>query len=178
MIFMGEDDQQGNVQESTTKNVPIALDPILTQWMLNNDNEMLALVAKLHGFVYDPASKKVIQKKPMMNEYGIQVLVDTLLSSMNHKGIYLSNLSDNEVYSMANETLDNIARIITIFHDEFGINSMDKQYVIMDMMRNNMVAIFKRPWTKGEREFIRGFLQERTVISQGEKRGIGLFGGR
>lgn len=143
--------------------------------MLDSSPEILGLIAKFYGYTYDPSQQKAIKKTPLLNEYGIQILIDTLLSAISHKGVYLSNMSDNEVYSLSNQTLDDITRIITIFHVEFGIDDMAKQYVIMNILRNNIIAIFKRPYTKGEREFIRGFLQERTTVVQGQKGGIGLF---
>jgi hypothetical protein len=72
------------------------------------------------------------------------------------------------------EILDDIATIIFVKNAEFKIKSQSDMTVIMNTMRSNMFATFKRPFKEGERNFFKKITVEKHTTDN--RRGGGLFG--
>jgi hypothetical protein len=110
----------------------------------------------------------------MMTEEGVDTLVSVLLGSIEHRGIFMSNLDEHETMSILEEILDDIATILFVKNSDFEIKSQSDMTVIMNTMRSNMFATFKRPFKEGERNFFKKITVEKHTTDN-RNRG-GLFG--
>ena len=111
-----------------------------------------------------------------MNEYGIKLIINTLIGGISNKGVYLSNLNENETYALARKILHTISKMLFCYHKEFGIKNMSEQSIIMELIRTHVMAVLKRPYQEGERKFFKKIESERRVVTEAQKKGFGIFG--
>lgn len=169
------------VQASTTPQriivtSPHVMDPGLVRFQLDNTDIIQSLSMKLRGYRYDPNKQELIydKDKALMNEDGIELLIETLLGGLGHKGLLLSNFNSNETYTIAKIMMNDTAKLLVINMREFGIKNHATREIIQSTIRSTIMAMLKRPFDQGERRFIKDTTEERRLITEGEK-GRGLF---
>lgn len=155
------------------------LDPSLVKWQLDDSDVLNNLRMILEGMsiIYDEEtdSYQIVRTgEPLMNEYGIRLLLDTVFRAVTTKNIKLSNMNQKDVYMLARFVLNEVARLLFTHGDEFGVKDLATRSAIMETLRTNIIAAFKRPFGEGERKFIKGFVEEKHSIGQEEKK-RGLF---
>lgn len=187
--MMGEEIQQQPQErerrESVSASLPMFMNPDLGKWMLDSNDEWENLELILAGWKInskDPYTEdgKINweQGEALMNEKGRKILINTMIRGISHKGVFLTNMNENEVYKIARKVLNDIAKQIATFNEEFGIKSMAEQQMIMDLLLTNVMAILKRPFNQGERDFFKKITTEKRVVGGEEKKGFGVMGGK
>ena len=156
---------------------PHVMDPGLIRYQLDNSDIIQSLSMKLRGFRFNPETNEVkyFAEKALINEDGIELLIETLLASMGHKGVLLSNFNVNETYTIARITMNDCAMLLVTNMDRFDIKDSATREVIQSMIRTTIMAILKRPFDQGERRFIKDTTEEKRVITEGANKGRGLF---
>lgn len=167
-------EEENGYQMGYTMREGSPLDPSLVKWQLDDSDVLNTLRMILEGTIIDydeetDTYKIVRTGKPLMNSYGIRLLLDTVFRSVTTKNIKLSNMNQKDVYMLARFVLNEVARLLFTHGDEFGVKDLATRSAIMEALRTNIIAAFKRPYGEGERRFIKGFAEEKHTIGKEER---------
>jgi len=170
---MSEEQESGEIH---TMGVP-QMDASLVQYILNTDEISQNLILRLSGWSFNPSTEKYehTEGEELLNKYGIKILFDTLLPSISHRGLYMSNLNINEAYALAREIIMETKKIMFVNYVEMGIKNMADMSTIIEILRANILATIKRPYQEGERDWLKKTTHETRTIGS-SKKGLGLGG--
>lgn len=177
-----EERGSGDYEESATIS-PGAMHPDLGKYILESRGDWTELALLLHGYEMDAGKPfkddgtiNWVRGEPLMNSLGIKLIINALIGGISNKGVYLSNLNENETYSLARKVLNSISKMLFAYNKDFGIKSMAEQTTIMELIRVHVMAVLKRPYMEGERKFFRKIESEKRIVSENQRKGAGIFG--
>jgi len=116
-------------------------------YQLDLDEELRNIYYTLKGIIPISGTKAVVGE-PLLNDYGIQ-LVMTILRSYLHKGIVLSNLTDDDIREIAFWVGYDVATALMKEAEKTGVSD-SKLELITDIVSDNVYATLRRArygWT-------------------------------
>ncbi len=165
-----------NINQTTSQSTAYieSATPDLIKWQLSNEDTIDQLENDIRGIIWDPMLKKYIcVRDPLMNDRGISAVI-SLLKPITSKTVILSNLPEQQIFTMSKHFSFRLTKLLAKRHCEFGI---DKHMLtpIADMLEDVYFATLMRAKDGGEREFLSKAVERKEIISNdGErKRGIG-----
>jgi hypothetical protein len=153
-------------------------DAELTRWQLMVEDIILELEHDFRGEIFmEDENKWEVKGESLMNEKGIRSIIGVLRASV-HKILFLSNLTEDDVYLITRDTHIELACLLAQNIDNFEIK---KAY--LSSILNKVVFItyegLRRAFMGGERTFLKQTERriERIIDRLGsEKKSLNPFG--
>ena len=142
--------------------------------LINPQPSIEALKLSLMGFMEDSSGNIVRVSEPLLNDAGINAVIQNLTSVVNTI-TPLSSLNDKEVYSIICYFADNISKDFMMNAQVYGLNPRNRDRIYSTICTRAYIAL-KNPREEGIRRFLKHSIQEMNITQKTqESKGLGKW---